>query len=102
MSVYLVTGAAGFIGSNIVEELVMLGEKVIAVDNLATGRESNIRPFLDKITFHLGMTKQTSGFAATSSSLWPRTSVTTPILVGFVNCGKSALIVFPPWMLRQG
>ena len=51
MSRVMVTGAAGFIGSNIVEELVQRGEQVIAVDNLSTGRMSNIRPFLDKITF---------------------------------------------------
>jgi nucleoside-diphosphate-sugar epimerase len=51
VSVFLVTGAAGFIGSNIVEELVGMGEQVVAVDNLATGRESNIRPFLDRISF---------------------------------------------------
>jgi nucleoside-diphosphate-sugar epimerase len=51
VSTFLVTGAAGFIGSNLVEELVDLGESVIALDNLATGRMPNIRPFLDRITF---------------------------------------------------
>jgi UDP-glucose 4-epimerase len=51
VSVFMVTGAAGFIGSNIVEELVGRGDSVVAVDNLATGRLSNIRPFLDKINF---------------------------------------------------
>jgi nucleoside-diphosphate-sugar epimerase len=48
---YLVTGAAGFIGSNIVEELVRRGEAVRALDNLATGRRSNIEPFLGNIEF---------------------------------------------------
>jgi UDP-glucose 4-epimerase len=47
----MVTGAAGFIGSNIVEELVQRGEQVIAVDNFATGRMSNIQLFLDKVNF---------------------------------------------------
>ncbi len=42
MSKYLVTGAAGFIGSNIVEELVSRGEDVRAFDNLSTGRRSNL------------------------------------------------------------
>ncbi len=51
MATYLVTGAAGFIGSNIVEELVKRGESVRALDNLSTGRAENIVPFLQKISF---------------------------------------------------
>lgn len=54
MSTYLVTGAAGFIGSNIVEELVRRGETVRALDNLSTGRIANIQPFLDRILFIQG------------------------------------------------
>jgi UDP-glucose 4-epimerase len=47
----MVTGAAGFIGSNIVEELLNRGEQVVAVDNLSTGRLANLQPFLEKVTF---------------------------------------------------
>ena len=54
VSTYLVTGAAGFIGSNIVEEIVNRGEKVVALDNLATGRISNLQLFRDRITFVQG------------------------------------------------
>ena len=39
---WLVTGAAGFIGSNIVEELLRLGQKVTGLDNLSTGRADNL------------------------------------------------------------
>ena len=49
MSNYLVTGGAGFIGSNIVEELVRLGHGVRVLDNFATGKHVNILPFIDKI-----------------------------------------------------
>lgn len=49
MSNYLVTGGAGFIGSNIVEELVRRGEKVRVLDNFSTGKRHNLEPFLDKI-----------------------------------------------------
>jgi UDP-glucose 4-epimerase len=46
---YLVTGAAGFIGSNIVEELLSRGADVRALDNLSTGRLSNLAPFIERI-----------------------------------------------------
>jgi len=44
---YLVTGGAGFIGSNIVEELVDRNESVRVLDNLSTGRRENIDLFMD-------------------------------------------------------
>src|SRR5258708_6884550 len=39
---WLVTGAAGFIGSNIVETLLKLGQKVVGLDNFATGNKKNL------------------------------------------------------------
>ena len=41
---YAVTGGAGFIGSNIVEKLIELGHEVIIIDNLSTGKKSNLHP----------------------------------------------------------
>lgn len=38
----LVTGGAGFIGSNLVDKLVQKGQKVIVLDNFSTGRRSNL------------------------------------------------------------
>src|SRR5688500_16775831 len=51
MTIYLVTAAAGFIGSNIVEELVRRGERVRTLDNLSKGKRSNIEPFLNDVDF---------------------------------------------------
>jgi UDP-glucose 4-epimerase len=42
----LVTGGAGFIGSNLVDALIDRGDEVTAVDDLSTGRESNLEPAL--------------------------------------------------------
>ena len=48
---YIVTGGAGFIGSNIVKKLVSRGDHVIVIDNLNTGNEKNLASIKDKIVF---------------------------------------------------
>ena len=40
----LVTGGAGFIGSNLVDELIKKGDRVIIIDDLSTGKKENINP----------------------------------------------------------
>jgi len=47
----LVTGGAGFIGSNLVDWLVKEGHEVIVLDNLCTGRLSNLKKAKKKIKF---------------------------------------------------
>ncbi len=49
----LVTGGAGFVGANLCERLVTDGEHVIALDNLITGRASNLAALRDNPTFTL-------------------------------------------------
>lgn len=51
MANYLVTGGAGFIGSNITRELLKRGHAVRVLDNLSTGRRINIEDILEKIDF---------------------------------------------------
>lgn len=50
----LVTGGAGFIGSNLVERLVKNGHRVRILDNLATGRLGNLQSLLQDIEFLQG------------------------------------------------
>ncbi|MCA1663732.1 MAG: SDR family oxidoreductase, partial [Myxococcales bacterium] len=45
---YLITGGAGFIGSNLAHALVHRGEQVRILDNFATGREENIAELVEK------------------------------------------------------
>lgn len=47
----LVTGGAGFLGSHLCERLLSRGDEVICVDNLSTGRESNIADFREHPRF---------------------------------------------------
>lgn len=46
-SVFLVTGGAGFIGSNLCETLLNMGYQVRCLDDLSTGKQKNINMFLD-------------------------------------------------------
>lgn len=48
---YLITGGAGFIGSNLCRKLVSEGCSVRVIDNLITGKRSNLEGVLDKIDF---------------------------------------------------
>lgn len=49
--IVLVTGGAGFIGSNLCEALLGEGARVICLDNLQTGRRENLRAFADHSRF---------------------------------------------------
>jgi UDP-glucose 4-epimerase len=51
---YVVTGGAGFIGSNTVDELVRRGESVVVLDDLSAGKEENLAEVRNKISFIKG------------------------------------------------
>lgn len=50
-SVFLVTGGAGFIGSNLCEVILNLGYKVRCLDNFSTGKKENVDMFLDHTNY---------------------------------------------------
>ena len=51
---YLVTGGAGFIGSNMVDELLRRGHEVVVLDDLSAGKEENLARVRQKIDFRVG------------------------------------------------
>ena len=51
MSTILITGGAGFIGTNLCKRLLKEGNKVICVDNLYTGQMRNIQPLMSNPNF---------------------------------------------------
>ena len=46
----LVTGGAGFVGSNLVDKLMMAGHDVVVLDNMFTGRKKNVVQWSDHFT----------------------------------------------------
>ena len=48
---HLITGGAGFIGSNLIKRLISFDEEIICLDNLQTGNISNIKPWLNHKNF---------------------------------------------------
>ncbi len=72
----LITGAAGFLGSHLSDEIYAMGEEIIAVDNFQTGRRENIQHILD--------TKDEQGFKliecdiANTDEVWRKLSYYMP------------------------
>ena len=68
--VWLITGVAGFIGSNLLEALLELDQKVIGLDNFATGYRRNLKEVEEKV----------------SSSQWKRFSLIEGNIANYENC----------------
>src|SRR5579859_4207786 len=51
MSLYLITGIGGFIGSSLAQALLARGEQVRGIDNFCTGKRENLAGMLDRIDF---------------------------------------------------
>ena len=76
MARYLVTGGAGFIGSNLVRYILAEGHDAVVVDNFATGKRQNITDFADRVEFIEGdirdratMDKAVAGCAAQGTTV---------------------------------
>jgi UDP-N-acetylglucosamine 4-epimerase len=56
---WLITGVAGFIGSNLLETLLALGQRVVGLDNFATGHRRNLDAALDDACRSSGLPRET-------------------------------------------
>jgi UDP-glucose 4-epimerase len=61
---YLVTGGAGFIGSNLVDELVRRGQTVVVFDDLSSGKEENLAQVRSKMELRVGNIADLAGINA--------------------------------------
>jgi UDP-N-acetylglucosamine/UDP-N-acetylgalactosamine 4-epimerase len=59
---WLITGAAGFIGSNLVEKLLTLNQKVVGLDNFETGHQHNLDQALEDSTKTTGISSLYNNF----------------------------------------
>ena len=105
MSTALVTGVAGFIGSNLAAALLTRGYDVHGVDNFATGRKQNLEPLRDADRFSFqeadirdadAMTDATEGvdyvFHQAAVPSVPR-SVDDPVTTTDANCTGTATVI---------
>jgi len=90
----LVTGGAGFIGSNVVDALVIEGHEVAILDNLSTGRKENLNPnakfYNVDITYFEGVEKVFKDFKPEilyhlAAQIDVRKSVSDPVFDGRIN-----------------
>ena len=65
---YVVTGGAGFIGSNTVDELVRRGHRVTVFDDLSSGKQHNLARISDKIDFVQGTITDAAAVSAEGST----------------------------------
>ena len=103
MARYLVTGGAGFIGSNIAEALVKRGEEVVVLDNLSTGYEKNIAHLRGAVKFIEGDIRDAGDVRGAMAGVdyvlheaalasVPR-SIEDPVLVTDVNVGGTLVVL---------
>ena len=70
-STWLVTGVAGFIGSNLLENLLILNQKVVGLDSFDTGYQHNVNQAIQDGTWHHQVCAQRSAGCNTNGKVSP-------------------------------
>lgn len=87
---FLITGGAGFIGSHVADALIARGDRVVVVDNLSTGRLSNITHLLDDPRFQFVRAN------ITDEIVMDRLASTSDVILHFAAAVGVQLIVQDP------
>ncbi len=87
---FLITGGAGFIGSHVADALIARGDRVVAVDNLSTGRLSNITHLVDHPRFQFVRAN------ITDEIVMDRLASTSDVILHFAAAVGVQLIVQDP------
>src|ERR1700689_1401184 len=66
---YLVTGGAGFIGSNIADELVRRGQDVVVLDDLSSAKEENLAALRSQVDLRIGTIADLPGVQSACSGI---------------------------------
>ena len=78
-TINLVTGGAGFLGSHLIDKLMLLNEKVICLDNFFTGDKSNISQWINHPNFELIIHDVTEPIQLEVDKIWHLACPASPI-----------------------
>ena len=78
-TINLVTGGAGFLGSHLIDKLMLLNEKVICLDNFFTGDKSNISQWINHPNFELIIHDVTEPIKLEVDKIWHLACPASPI-----------------------
>ena len=79
MSINLITGGAGFLGSHLIDKLMEANEEVICVDNFFTGRKKNISKWINHKNFELIRHDITEPITIEADKIWHLACPASPI-----------------------
>ena len=86
----LITGAAGFLGSHLVEKLHNLGHKVVGIDNMMGGYKDNIKRIIpESLTFKLENWKLPNVFQWIQN----KSNLNRKEMLDIFNCGYGVVII---------